>query len=215
MTCAYDKSYLERARTTLGRMLDFAVNEMEYDLNHFFDLFIGSGLAQRFGSGDPALTVGKSGVELAYAVLEASGLENKRLPVRYAAGRSPEYWTGWALAYYQWRTALSFAEIAHTVKPSEVREMYPAFHEMDVRQFADRMDELYHEARPSTALQRRRMEAGLSQRQLAEQAGVPVRSIQQYEQRQKSIRRAAFNTVEALARALCCSSEDLVGQEVS
>lgn len=214
MTCAYDKAYLEKARSALGRMLDVGVNEFGYELGEFFDLFVGSGLAERFGKGDPALTVGKSGAELAYAVLQASGVPIERMPVRYEASRSPEYWVGWALAYYQWKVGLPFAEIAAAVSLDSVREMYPAFHEMDIRQFADRMDELYREARPSTSLQRRRMDAGLSQRQLAALSGVPVRSIQQYEQRQKALGRAAFSTVEALAQALCCGPVDLVDPEV-
>lgn len=204
MTCAYDKTYIEKARVALGRMLDVAVNGLGFELDEFFGMFIGSGLAARFGKGDPSLTVGKSGAELAYAVLEESGVAADRASLQWEFSRSPEYWTGWALAYYQWQSGLTFAEIASVAKPSVVRGMYPAFHEMDTRQFVDRMNELYREARPSTPLQRRRQEAGLSQRQLAELSGVPVRSIQQYEQRQKSLERAAYDTVVRLAQALCC-----------
>ncbi len=39
-----------------------------------------------------------------------------------------------------------------------------------------------------------------------ERSGVAVRSIQQYEQRQKDINRASFSTVVALAAALHCSN---------
>ena len=41
-------------------------------------------------------------------------------------------------------------------------------------------------------------------------SGVPVRSIQQYEQRRKDLNKAAAETVAALARALFCSVEDLL-----
>ena len=37
MIHAYDKVYLEKARTSLGRMLDFAVYELGYDLTAFFN----------------------------------------------------------------------------------------------------------------------------------------------------------------------------------
>ena len=33
---AYDKTYLEKARTALGRMLDFAVYDLKYNIEDFF-----------------------------------------------------------------------------------------------------------------------------------------------------------------------------------
>lgn len=39
-----------------------------------------------------------------------------------------------------------------------------------------------------------------------ERSGVAVRSIQQYEQRQKDINKASFSTVVALASALHCTT---------
>ena len=35
MIHAYDKVYLEKARTTLARMLDFAVYDLKYDIEEF------------------------------------------------------------------------------------------------------------------------------------------------------------------------------------
>ena len=52
--------------------------------------------------------------------------------------------------------------------------------------------------------------AGLSQSELAGQADVPVRTIQQYEQRQKDINQAQAETLLRLARALNCNVEDLM-----
>ena len=66
MIRAYDKLYLEKARTNLGRMLDFAVYDLHYEIDIFFDLFVTSGVAARFESGDFTLIAGMSGVELAY-----------------------------------------------------------------------------------------------------------------------------------------------------
>ena len=101
MIRAYDKVYLDKARTALGRMLDFAVYDLKYDIAEFFDLFIKSGVAKRFETGDFAVIVGMSGVELAYEVLDQSGVKCERIQPNYTASRSEEYWTGWALAYYQ------------------------------------------------------------------------------------------------------------------
>lgn len=210
MIHAYDKVYLDKARTALGRMLDFAVYDLKYDIEDFFALFITSGIAAQFEKGDYRVIVGMSGVELAYKVLElAKGGENRIKP-QYSADRSEEYWAGWALAYYQWDTALSFEEIVRAVPMKRIVQMYSPYHEMDIRQFCDKMNELYRTAQPETNLKALRQRVGLSQRELAEQSGVPLRTIQQYEQRQKSINKAQAEYLLMLARILCCDIEDLI-----
>lgn len=88
--------------------------------------------------------------------------------------------------------------------------MYSPYHEMDVRQFCDKMNERYRDAQPETKLKALRQRSGLSQRELAEQSGVPLRTIQQYEQRQKSINKAQAEYLLMLARTLCCDMEDLL-----
>ena len=210
MICAYDKVYLDRARTALGRMLDFAVYDLKYDIADFFELFIQSGVAMRFETGDFTLLVGMSGVELAYEVLEQSNIEYTRIRPGYTIDRSEEFWTGWALAYYQWETSLGFAEIVQNIPIKDIMALYSPYHEMDIRQFVDRMNELYNTARQETNLKLWRQKTGLTQRELAELAGVPVRTIQQYEQRQKNINKAQAEYLVRLARALYCEVTDLL-----
>ena len=210
MIHAYDKIYLDKARTALGRMLDFAVYDLKYDIEDFFALFITSGIAARFEKGDYSVIVGMSGVELAYKVLELVKGEENRIKPQYTADRSEEYWAGWALAYYQWDTALSFEEMVRAVPMKRILQMYSPYHEMDIRQFCDKMNELYRTAQPETNLKAFRQRSGLSQRELAEQSGVPLRTIQQYEQRQKSINKAQAEYLLMLARTLCCAMEDLL-----
>ena len=210
MICAYDKVYLDRARAALGRMLDFAVYELKYDIAGFFDFFIQSGVAMRFGKGDFTLLAGMSGVELAYEVLEQSNIKYTRIRPNYTVDRSEEFWTGWALAYYQWETSLSFAEIVQNIPIKDILALYSPYHEMDIRQFVDRMNELYNTAKPETNLKLRRQNTGLTQRELAELAGVPVRTIQQYEQRQKNINKAQAEYLVMLAQALYCEVTDLL-----
>lgn len=210
MTYAYDKVYLDKARSALGRMLDFAAHDLGYDIGEFFDLFISTGTAERFETGDYTLLVGKSGVELAYEVLDRALGSVERISPRYTANRSEEYWTGWALAYYQWETALSFREIVRYVPIKEIRALYSPYHEMDIRQFVDKINDLYRAAKPDTNLKVLRQRAGLSQRELAERSGVPLRTIQQYEQRQKQINKAQAEYLAMLAKALRCDMEDLI-----
>lgn len=210
MIRAYDKVYLDKARTVLARMLDFAVWELGYGIDEFFTMFIKTGLAKRFAEGEFTLLVGMSGVELAYKVLEMSGIEMKRIKVVYASDRSKEYWVGWALAYYQWYTALSFKEIVEFISLENIRALYSPYHEMDIRHFVDKLNELYKSARVETNLKMIRKNAGLSQNELAKISGVPLRTIQQYEQRKKNINNAKAVYLIMLAKALVCNVDDLI-----
>ena len=210
MIRAYDKVYLEKARTALGRMLDFAVYDLQYDIADFFHLFLSSGVADRFGKGDFSVIVGMSGVELAYLVLDTVQDNLDRIKPQYTMDRSEEYWTGWALAYYQWETALSFEDIIRHIPIKTILSLYSPYHEMDIRQFCDKMNELYRSAQPETNLKLLRQKAGLSQRELAELSGVPVRTIQQYEQRQKNINKAKAEYLIMLSQTLCCGIDQLI-----
>lgn len=210
MIHAYDKVYLDKARTALGRMLDFAVYDLKYDIAEFFDLFIKSGVAERFETGDFTIISGMSGVEIAYKVLEQSGVERERIKPNYTASRSEEFWTGWALAYYQWETSMSFAEIVQYVPIKDILALYQPYHEMDIRQFVDKVTATYKAAKPETNLKLLRQKAGLSQRELADLSNIPVRTIQQYEQRQKNINKAQAEYLVMLAKVLYCEVGDLL-----
>ena len=210
MTHAYDRIYLDKARNALGRMLDFAVYDLNHTITDFFKLFLTSGIASRFEDGDFTLLVGMSGIELAYEVLEKSGLEVVKKQPQYTANRSEEYWTGWALAYYQWETNLSFSDIVIKVPIIDIQSLYSPYHEMDIRHFCEKMDELFDGATSESNLKRVRKNAGLSQRELAEISGLPVRTIQQYEQRQKNINKAQTEYLVALSKALYCNIESLL-----
>lgn len=210
MTHAYDKLYLEKARTAMGCMLDFAVNDLGYDIDEFFKLFIGSGVATLFENGDSTVTVGMSGVELAYTVLDRSGIDYKRISPNYTVNRSEEYWTGWALAYYQWYTSLSFSEITRYISIKDILSMYSPYHEMDVRHFVDKLTDVYKNAKPHTNLKLQRKKLGLTQKELAELSGIPLRTIQQYEQRQKNINKAQIEYLLSLSKTLCCNIEALL-----
>ena len=210
MMHAYDEQYLDDAMRNLGEAADYAVNACNMSLQKFFDLFVTSGVAARFESGDFTLIAGMSGVELAYKVLEESNIAHNRIKPNYTANRSEAYWTGWALAYYQWFTALSFKEIIQYIPIRDIVDLYWPYHEMDIRQFVDKMNERYKAAKPDTNLKIRRQRNGLSQRELAEATGISIRTIQQYEQRQKNINKAQAESLVVLAQVLYCNVEDLI-----
>ncbi len=210
MIHAYDEVYLEKASTALGRMLDFAVYDLQYAPDTFFSLFLSTGVAERFGDGEFRLLVGMSGVELAYEVLRLAGIAPQHIEPKFTANRSEEYWAGWALAHYQWESALSFSEIAEYIPITEIISLYSPYHEMDIRQFIDRMNTLYLERKQQTNLKLLRKNANLTQQMLSQLSGISLRTIQQYEQRKKDINKAAAEKLTALASVLHCQMEDLM-----
>ena len=58
----------------------------------------------------PRYVSGCNGAELVNFVME-DNLPEYDFPHEFYADRSPEYWTGWTLAYFQWRQNLSFKNI--------------------------------------------------------------------------------------------------------
>ena len=105
---------------------------------------------------------------------------------------------------------MRFSEIVQYVPIQDIMALYSPYHEMDIRQFTDKMNALYQAAKPETNLKLLRQKAGLSQRGLAELSGVPVRTIQQYEQRQKNINKAQAEYLVMLSKALYCEVWDLM-----
>lgn len=210
MMHAYDEMYLEKARIALGRMFDFAVYQLGYSIEKFYDLFISSGVAKRFENGDVSLLVGKSGIEIGYEVLYKTFGDVRPIEIEFTAGRSEEYWAGWVLAYYQWLYDISFSKISEKISIRDILTLYSSYHEMDIRQVVDKLDEMMSNDRAETSLKKRRKEVGLSQSQLAKETGISVRTIQQYEQRQKDINKASAERMLAFAKRLYCDVEDLM-----
>ncbi|MBP5773477.1 MAG: XRE family transcriptional regulator [Eubacterium sp.] len=142
MSYAYDKIYLNQARNSLGLMLDFVVYDVEMDLSDYWERFIDSDVCRGFEIGSSRIVAGKSGIEMAYDVLGKEYWKIQREPVTY---RSPEYWTGWAIAYYQWLTGIKFKDITDLVSIEEIKNLYFPYHEIDITGFCDKLDEIMDE----------------------------------------------------------------------
>ena len=124
--------------------------------------------------------------------------------------RSPEYWIGWAAAYYQWWSERKYIDIFMALSFSILRQMYYTLHEADVSKFAEIADARMKEYYPETNLKRFRTIYGCSQSELARLSDVSLRSIQMYEQRNKDINKAGADTIHRLSKVLGCSMEDLL-----
>ncbi len=212
MMHAYDESYLARARITLAWMFDYAVNGCGYEIETYYGMFLNSDYADRFGRGDCSVVAGLSGVELAQRVIwEKTSCGELPAPV-FSLDRSPEYWLGFYLAFYQWYCNLTFSQITEHISIADILRMYQKYHEMDVMHFVVDLEQkrVEYDSQRIARLQEYRKLLGISQRELAERSEVPLRTIQQYEQRQKDINHARADYVIRLSKVLCCRPEDLL-----
>jgi DNA-binding transcriptional regulator YiaG len=214
---AYSETYLSDAMNLLGEAFDYAVYDCHYELAEFFDLFLISKIASGFERGVPKYVAGMSGPELVSEVNYQTKGEYLNIPPSNNLSRSPEYWAGWIMAYYQWYSGLDFFTLVKLgVTIEHLLNLYPTLHEADTSKFVILTDQLIArqlQAQPSR-LQQMRRTAGLTQAALAKAAGVTLRMVQLYEQRQKDINKAQVLTLLRLSRALGCRMEDLLEPEL-
>lgn len=141
MTHAYSELYLDSAQDTLGHALDWVANTCDKDITDFCNQFSESKISKMFEMGYPKYVAGCNGAELVNSVMDDLKLPEYGYPHEFYADRSPEYWAGWVLAYYQWRNSLSFKAILQKAPIERILALYPMGHEQDIRNIADIMDE--------------------------------------------------------------------------
>ena len=210
MTHAYNKSYLSNAKNRLAQFFDYTINDCKFNSDWTAMMFVQSGYAEQFERGNPAVLAGMSGIELAHRVINKIYKEKELPPPSFSDDKSPEYWAGWALAEYQWYTGKRFKDIFEYAPLSKIVSMYSIYHEMDITQFIDTMNQLYDKKDADTKLKQIRESRGLSQTELAVESGVHLRSIQMYEQKANDIDKAQAKTLYKLSRVLGCEIEDLL-----
>jgi len=204
MIRAYNEIYLDDAMYTLAEVFSYVPNARQADV--LFQHFVMSGIAYQFGKGNPRY-INMPSQALFYEIVDDSiPLVRPR-----GMGRSPQYWCGFVLAYYQWYTGLSFERIGIHLPPSRIIDMYHPLHEADLQKFVDVASSIVF--RRETNLARYRKIADMTQEQLSEYSQVSLRSIQLYEERRLNINVASANKLFRLSRALGCSMEDLLELE--
>ena len=205
MARAYNISYLEDAMSAIGAMLDYSVNACGEDLVSFYGRFLGSGIASMIFRANPRYIAGHCGIELAEIVACRTGKPLAKAESFIDIG-SPEYWTGWTMAYLSWYLNLDFKTLQERgVDIAELNRKYSTLHEADLSKsvhFA--LKQMAGESTRKNILKDARKNAGLKQKELAEASGVSLRAIRAYEQGQLSLRNAESETLYALSRALGC-----------
>lgn len=201
MIRAYNEIYLDDAMQTLAEMFSYVPNARQADV--LFQHFVMSGVAYQFGRGNPRYINMPP-----QALFEEVAGRKMPLVQPYSYGRSPEYWCGFVLAYYQWYTGLGFEQIGRRLPPSRIIAMYNPLHEASMEKFVEVANSIVFQK--ETNLARYRKTANLSQRELAKYSQVSLRSIQLYEQRQLDINMAPAVKLFQLSRVLGCYIEDLL-----
>lgn len=142
MARAYKKTYLNGAMRNLATMLDCGVRKYGYTIHDFYEKFLSCDVSRQFANGNPRYLVGLSGAELADLVVQESGNPiSEKNDGTFVVG--PEYWAGWVLAYYQWRSCRSFAYMQKKgLGINKVINMYHPLHEADVTKFVKVADSI-------------------------------------------------------------------------
>lgn len=212
---AYPQVYLEDAMTALAGFFDYAVNDYGAEGPLVAGLFAQSAVGRLFERGAPWVVSGRSGVELFFDLSRELGhADVSAFPApHWRCERTAPYWAGWVAAYAQWRLNLTFRQLFAALPFDELVELYDPWHEASEERFSALVAERVRARIRPTNLARIRRAVGFTQAELARVAGVDVRSIQMYEQRNKNVNHARATTLLALARALRCPLEDLLEPE--
>ena len=211
MTAAYSEIYLDDAMTCLGEALDYVSNACQMDTELFMDMFIAGGYASRFEEGESSIVSGLSGTELARRVMYECGLEIAfPSALMELESISQEYQSGMLLAYLQWYSERKFADLVRLVPPGIAHRHLSEFASGNEDEKKKLCDALLENENGPARIQSMRKARGLSQKQLADAAGVNVRTLQQYEIRSKDINKAAVKSVLDIARTIGCTVEDIM-----
>lgn len=210
---AYSYEYLRWAQRILADAVDFAVNTCGLTLSEFEKCFLNSKVVLQFQNGNCKYVAGVTGCEFFRLIAEENEIELPQIDDIMYMDKSVEYWTGWALAFYQWYRALTFSEILKNTSLETIAANYNKYHEMDIMQFVDYMDRHCIEERESSMLKRLRKYNRLSQSQLAKKSGVSIRQIQLFEQHKRDINKTQAETLYRLSNALNCDMKDLLERE--
>ncbi len=202
MIHAYDEYYLDMVQNKLASMFELSVFHEKMTVDEFAKKFIDSPISKAFEKGDPIYIAGKSANELLGLVLNKQPEETEQNMFA-----SPEYWVGWVLAYTQWYTCKSFAEIINAYPCSKLLLNYFPYHEMDITETVQLIQKQFPE---ECALKRWRKKRNLSQSELAKISHVSLRVIKAYEQGKLDISKAQGDTLYKLAKTLDCTIEDLM-----
>ncbi|MCQ2070497.1 MAG: helix-turn-helix transcriptional regulator [archaeon] len=197
----YDATYREEAMAGLGDIFDLALRQKNIPLDEFADRFQKSKVAYFLEQGSLRYINGCSAQESVSLIMGRDFVQTEYID--YGA----EYWTGFILAYLQWKINRPFSFILSRVPLVDILSMHHLYHEMCEERAVENLEKRLDLRPPLYELRTR---IGFTQQELADLSGVNVRNIRAYEQGQNDISKASGETLYRLARALGCTMEYLL-----
>lgn len=134
----FPEMYIGDLQYNIGFMLGYAVYELNSEGSEFLDAFISTGVAEYIEEGDVRHISGYSGAELACKVLGTEPLDSPACQTCISETR--EFWLGYYLSYYVWYSERSYSEVLDIITYTQLLDMYDRYHEMDLLQFCDTLD---------------------------------------------------------------------------
>ena len=208
---AYPEIYLYDFIECFGNMFQYSERDLGITLESFYDMFLQSRVARGVESGNTKYLLGMSGVEMARDVVYEKTRKYPIIEDTLYDDRGIAYWTGYVLAYYQWYRNVQFKMIDTLGLTIDViRNMY-ILHEADITKFISAADKITGlDKGKGRALAYFRKIKNMSQKELADMSGVPLRMIQLYEQGQNDIGKANADYVMRISGALDVKVETLL-----
>ena len=139
MKSAYSEMYLSDVQKNLGFFFQATLHNLNLPVDEVQRVFLASEIPTQIEFANPNFLCGKSGYELAilaFPQYEKNLLESINEPFYPQA----EYWCGHVLAYYQWYSCKSFAEILDKYPLERILSDYRLMHEADITKMAQAMD---------------------------------------------------------------------------
>lgn len=198
----YNEYYLSITMHKLAEMFEIAYYIEHIDVDTFSHIFINSKICHGFEVADPIIICSKSSLELLAQILNKEPKQTKLNP-----NISPEYWVGYVLAYTEWYLNRSFKEIITAYPCSKLLDNYFPYHEMDI---THSVELIKSHLDFTSKLKILRNKHKLSQNDLANLSGIPVRTIKSYEQNTVNISNASGKNLYILSKILNCTIEDLL-----
>lgn len=133
MISSYDETYLPDVQKNLGFFFQFMLCNMKFSPEEVQKIFLNSIIPNQIEIGNPDFLCGKSGLELAKICLE-----NKDISAQIKESLSEpyyphaEYWSGYVLAYCQWKNAIPFSTILNNYSLELILSNYTLMHEADI-----------------------------------------------------------------------------------
>lgn len=194
-----------------GRLCVYLKQVRHEEPENFFRLFRISGLQKDWDESGRKLCAKMEPGELYSAVLKRLGMtKENELPEEELPSDEKTLWAGNLLDYIQRKTGKSFSSILEDISFHELEVLYEPLKAFSAEQSFQVIREKIRQKGKKTWIQRIRRRRGLSQRELAEKSGVNLRTLQQYEIRDKDIEKAAAGKLLAMARVLSCRPEELM-----